>query len=211
MNTRLIVGLGNPGQRYMATRHNAGFLLLDRLIERFQAERSTEGSNYVLWSAQTDQGPLFLMKPLTYMNLSGEALIAFLNKHPLEPPHILVTYDDIALPLGVIRARGAGSAGGQKGMRNIIDLMGTREIPRLRLGIDSPERGGRPLPDFVLEDFAEDEVPALKTALAEAEDAVVMWLETDLAKVMATFNSRAATSEQTAEPHAPVTGNGGVT
>lgn len=191
MRQRLIAGLGNPGQEYEQTRHNAGFLLLDRLIERYDARLSREGSNYVLWTVERDDLTLFLLKPLTYMNLSGHALAAFFERHTLAAQDVLVAYDDIALPLGQLRARAAGSAGGQKGMRHIIEVLNTREVPRLRIGIDGPSRGGLPLPDYVLAPFSEDEASLLNLMLDDACDAVRIWIEEGMAAAMAAYNGKA--------------------
>ena len=190
MQQRLIVGLGNPGQKYLETRHNAGFLLLDRLVTRYRATLSSERGPYVLWTAETDEQAMFLMEPLTYMNRSGHALASFLEHHPIPLEYVLVVYDDIALPLGVLRARAGGSAGGQKGMGHIIECLGTRDIPRLRIGIDSPLRGNMPLPEFVLADFSDEELPQIRKALDSAEEAVALWLEAGIARVMASINSR---------------------
>jgi len=210
MKQRLIVGLGNPGQAYAGTRHNAGFLLLDRLVDRLGATLVPATGPSVLWRGEHAGSEVLLMKPLTYMNLSGEALAKHLAAHPLPVEHTLIVYDDVALPLGVLRARPSGSAGGQKGMRHIIDCLGTREIPRLRIGIDSEHRGGMPLPDFVLADFEEDELPLIRSALDAAEDAAVLWLESDMTRVMAAFNARRDPGEtQTCESLTSIDGHGG--
>ncbi len=187
---RLIVGLGNPGAKFAGTRHNAGFLLLDRLIDRWLATPREGGGNFLLWSAP---GPscetVFLMKPTTYMNLSGDAVSAFMARHDLAPEHLLVAYDDVALPVGRIRLRANGSAGGQKGIAHIMAMLGHEEVPRLRLGIDSVLRQGRPLPDFVLETFADEEAQLVSAALDRAEEAVNCWLAEGMAPAMARFNA----------------------
>lgn len=193
---RLIVGLGNPGTKYAGTRHNAGFFLLDRLIDTFAAEPIKGPGNSLLWSGTgPSQQTVYLMKPLTYMNLSGEAVLAFLGQHKMEIGDILVTYDDISLPLGRLRIRPRGSAGGQKGIKHIIETLGTSEIPRLRIGIDSDARMGRPLPDFVLEDFAEGEVSVLRDALDRAEKAALCWLREGMGPAMAQFNANTTHGE----------------
>jgi len=188
MASRLIVGLGNPGQNYAETRHNAGFLLVDRLVDRLGAQARAGGHGYMLWMAQTDRLDIALVKPLTYMNLSGLAVAEFLRRHPLTLDEVLVVYDDVALPLGAIRIRPAGSAGGQKGMRHIIETLETDQLARLRIGVDAPFRAGEPLADFVLSDFREEELPDLRDALARAEEAAIAWLHEDIAQVMARFN-----------------------
>ena len=189
-NNYLIVGLGNPGLDYQETRHNAGFLLVDRLISRYDAREEGGMRDSLLWSAQVDDTRIFLMKPLTYMNLSGRAVGHFLQKTPLQPHQILVAYDDVAISLGLIRIRKSGSAGGQKGMRHIIETLGTDQIPRLRIGIDSSYREGLPLPEFVLQPFHEKEVDTVRLVLDQAENAADMWTRDDIAAVMGQFNKK---------------------
>lgn len=189
---QLIVGLGNPGLQYAGTRHNVGFLLLDRLIESLHASPARDGQNYLLWSGTRASGEVvYLMKPLTYMNLSGEALITFLNNHPMEASNILITYDDVSLPLSRIRFRASGSAGGQKGMNHIIEVMQSRDIPRLRLGINSEYRLGRPLPEFVLEPFADEECDTVRLMLDRAAEATELWLREGVGSAMGRFNAPA--------------------
>jgi len=190
MNLRLIVGLGNPGPDYLETRHNAGFLLVDRLINHFSAREERADADHLLWVHETDQFKVFFMKPMTFMNLSGRAIVSFLQKHPVEPHQMLIAYDDVALPLGKIRIRPSGSAGGQKGMRDIIEVLETSEIPRLRIGIDSPLRGERSLPDFVLSPFQDQEVSLLGKVLKCAMEASESWLHHDMKTTMGNFNAR---------------------
>ncbi|MDJ0841403.1 MAG: aminoacyl-tRNA hydrolase [Acidobacteriota bacterium] len=187
----LVVGLGNPGRQYLHTRHNAGFLLIDRLIDRYGASLSPDSGRFVLWTAETERSRLFLMKPLTYMNLSGDAVKPLLAKLSIPLERVLIAYDDISLALGAIRVRASGSDGGQKGIRHIIQCLDTRDVPRIRIGIDSDLRGGLPLPDFVLTDFTDDEVPLIRKALDDAVDACRLWMEEGLTSVMAAYNGRA--------------------
>ena len=129
---RLIVGLGNPGKEYRDTRHNVGFMILDRLAARERAEFRTEKH----WQAEVARtGDTLLCKPLTYMNLSGEAARAIGQFYKIEPAQTLVVLDDMALPLGKLRLRESGSAGGHNGLQSLIDCLGTQAIPRLRVGI----------------------------------------------------------------------------
>lgn len=188
MTERLIVGLGNPGLQYARTRHNAGFLLLDDLIDRYNAKAMPDGPNYLLWTGRHGNHNIHLMKPLTYMNLSGEAVSAFMARNSMDLDHILIAYDDVALPLGKLRLRANGSAGGQKGIRHIIEVLGSMQISRLRMGISSSLRGGRPLPDFVLEPFAEEEWPLLAEALSFGVDAISAWIDKGIESAMAEFN-----------------------
>ena len=200
MEDRLILGLGNPGREYMETRHNAGFLLVDGLLDRFGAEEEKAGPSYLLWSAETRDTRVFFMKPMTFMNASGLALASFLQQHPLDLQHLLVVYDDVALSLGSIRIRPSGSAGGQKGMRHILQLLATREVPRLRIGIDSEARGSQSLSDFVLDRFCAEEVPIFERARARAEEAAVCWLREPFPALMARFNTRDVIPDPINEP-----------
>lgn len=193
----MIVGLGNPGERFEGTRHNAGFLLVDRLMERFGPGKVEHHEHYFLFSATWREKRLYLMKPMTFMNLSGRAVMSFLRRRDIEPRRLLVAFDDVALPLGSIRIRPRGSSGGQKGMRHMIETLGTAEIPRLRIGIrprnDPAEVAGNPhesLTELVLGGFSEEERPIIGGALEHAADAACMWLTEDFATVMSGFNTR---------------------
>lgn len=165
----LIVGLGNPGSEYADTRHNAGFMLVDRLSceygIRFTVKgKGARGNGRIAGEAVT------LLKPLTYMNRSGLAVSEILQAHPVEPERVIVAYDDCDLPLGKVRIRKGGGSGGHKGLASIIETLGTNEIPRIRLGIGRPEKGD--VVDFVLSPFGTEELPAIDAMLARARDAV---------------------------------------
>ena len=204
---RLIVGLGNPGSKYAGTRHNAGFLLLDRLIDALGAVPEPDLPNACVWSAPGSSpasGRVFFMKPWTYMNLSGDALVAFLARHPLPTDQVVIAFDDVSLPVGQIRIRSKGSAGGQRGMKHIIEVMRTEEIPRVRIGIDSPLRDGRPLPEFVLEPFADSETDQVRQGLERAAQALLHWQREGMTSAMAVFNANPPLG-----PELPVTLNGG--
>lgn len=192
MDIRLVVGLGNPGADYESTRHNAGFLLIDRLIGRFEAQVHKLSDIYDVWSCERDGQRLFFMKPLTYMNLSGDALVAFFERCSVPHEAILVAYDDIALPLGRLRIRLSGSAGGQKGMRHIIDTLQTSALPRLRIGIKTEALAHTAVVDFVLGTFSSDENPIMSQVLDIAADAVEAWFDSELAEVMNRYNKKAA-------------------
>lgn len=163
---RLLVGLGNPGREYRETRHNVGFLLLDRLASRERAEFRTEKS----WQAEVARaGDLLLCKPLTYMNLSGQSVRPLSQFYKIEPAQMLVILDDMALPLGKLRFRKDGSAGGHNGLKSIIEQLGTNVVPRLRVGIGSAERDAV---DHVLGRFTLEERPALEQTLDRALEAI---------------------------------------
>ena len=163
---RLLVGLGNPGREYRETRHNVGFLLLDRLASRERSEFRPEKS----WQAEVARaGDLLLCKPLTYMNLSGQSVLPLSQFYKIEPAQVLVILDDMALPLGKLRFRKDGSAGGHNGLKSIIEQLGTNFIPRLRVGIGSAERDAV---DHVLGRFTLEERPALEQSLDRALEAI---------------------------------------
>jgi PTH1 family peptidyl-tRNA hydrolase len=164
---RLVVGLGNPGSEYEKTRHNVGFRLVDRLV----------GGADPFWKdfkglgVAAKWGDVWVAKPMTFMNESGQFVRAFAGYNNIEVPEILVVYDEISLPLGKLRIRKKGSAGGQKGMLSILRHFATEEVPRLRIGIGpQPERMDSA--DFVLSRFRPAEEAGLDGALQSAEDAI---------------------------------------
>jgi PTH1 family peptidyl-tRNA hydrolase len=162
MKPRLIVGLGNPGREYLDTRHNIGFMILDRLAKRESAPFRRERR----WKAEVAQwGGTLLCKPLTFMNLSGESVRPLSSFYRFEPAEILVIVDDMALPLGRLRIRPSGSAGGHNGLQSIIENFGTPAIPRLRVGIGAAQGGAI---GHVLGRFALDEAAPLEQSLARA-------------------------------------------
>jgi PTH1 family peptidyl-tRNA hydrolase len=191
---KLVVGLGNPGPEYDWTRHNVGFHVLDRLVrdERtiFQSARKLDGyggpSSFTF--ARTRTGDALLVKPGTYMNRSGEVVLALSNAFALPAGSIFVVYDDLDLPLGKLRIRPHGGPGTHNGMRNIVDSLGTDQFPRLRVGIGSTRTDAA---RFVLERFTEKEQPEIEISVAEAAEAIAAWLQGgDLSSVMTRFHSR---------------------
>lgn len=186
----LIVGLGNPGKEYQNTRHNAGFMAIDKLADTFGGDFSSWQGNLAQYAKTEYNGKtLYLLKPLTYMNLSGRAVSSFANFYKIPPTQILVIFDDMSLPLGSIRIRREGSAGGQNGMKNIIELLGTQQIARLRIGI-----GPRPAyfdgKDFVLSKFSSQEEVLLKDALERTVSAVKELLSSGIDAAMTDANRK---------------------
>ncbi len=166
MALKLVVGLGNPGPEYERTRHNVGFRLADRLV----GEADSFWKDFKGLGVAAKWGEIWVGKPMTYMNESGQFVRAFASYHNVPVDQILVVYDELALPLGKLRLRRKGSAGGQKGMLSIIRHLGTEEVPRLRIGIGpQPER--MDAADFVLGRFKPSEEKDLESALTTAEDA----------------------------------------
>ena len=179
---RLIVGLGNPGREYRETRHNVGFMILDRLAARERSEFRTEKS----WQAEVARtGDLLLCKPLTFMNLSGQSVRPLCQFYKIEPAKVLVILDDMALPLGKLRLRADGSAGGHNGLQSVIEHFGTQSIPRLRVGIGAApgEATGHVLGRFALEEKA-----ALEQSLDRALEAIDCVREKGLEAAMNTYN-----------------------
>lgn len=165
---RLVAGLGNPGREYEGTRHNVGFLVIDALAARAGLALAFSNSWQALWGKAADG--CWLVKPMTFMNNSGRTVRAMSSFYKLEAAQTLIVYDDVALPLGRLRIRHEGSAGGQNGMRSVIEHLGTTAVPRLRVGIGAA--GGKPMVDYVLGKFKDDEREELALAVGRAADAV---------------------------------------
>jgi len=183
----LIVGLGNPGPQYAHTRHNAGFMVVDRLAERYGiAWRSERGPSLLGWG-QLEGCPAGLMKPLTFMNRSGLAVGEVVRYYRIPLERLLVVYDDLHLPLGRIRLRPGGSAGGHNGVEDIIRTLGTTNFPRLRIGIGQAYAKGRQA-DYVLSPFAQEEGPLVEVALTRACQAAITFACEGLHTAMNRYN-----------------------
>jgi PTH1 family peptidyl-tRNA hydrolase len=182
-----MIGLGNPGPQYVSTRHNAGFLSLDEFIRRYAVIQKEENKKtYQLYQCIMEGIKVYLLKPMTYMNLSGIAVREFVQKTGLETEELIVIYDDVSLELGRIRLRKSGSAGGQKGMKNIIQELGTDEIKRIKIGIGPKTIPS--LPDFVLSKFREEEHEKLEWALEQTTKAMKDIIKEDFDSVMNSYN-----------------------
>ena len=184
----LIVGLGNPGGEYARTRHNAGFLVVDRLAERWHAGWTYEKKfNARLARVERDARRALLCEPQTYMNSSGEALGALAAYYHVGLPAVLVIVDDADLPLGELRLRPGGSSGGHHGLESIEQHLGSRDYARLRVGIGR-QRGAREITDYVLGRFSSTESALLNKVLTVAADQAETWLEAGIQKAMNQFN-----------------------
>jgi len=183
----LIVGLGNPGSTYAHTRHNAGFMVVTALAEKWGAAWQNWQNIGEYAKVQVHGQEVFLLKPTTYMNESGRAVSSLSRFYKIPPQQCLVCFDDVSLPLGQIRLRKNGSAGGQKGMKHIIEQLGTQEIARLRVGI-GPKPAPFDLADFVLGKFSREDEEKLIPALDKATEAVAVYLTQGLEKAMNQFN-----------------------
>ncbi|MBE6634456.1 MAG: aminoacyl-tRNA hydrolase [Ruminococcaceae bacterium] len=173
----LIVGLGNPGEEYRSTRHNAGFLTIDSLAEQLGLHIDRMKFHALTTEASIGSSRVLLMKPMTLMNASGIAVSEAAAFYKIPADHILVISDDINLAPGRMRLRKNGSAGGQKGLKSIIEKLGTQEFPRLRMGV-----GAKPHPDYdlaswVLSNFSKEEMEALRSAIGGAEAGIRLLLE----------------------------------
>jgi len=184
---RLVVGLGNPGPEYDKTRHNIGFELVDQIA----AERKLKWAKEHKFRSKIalDGSSLVLAKPLTFMNLSGNAVSRLMRHYKLLPSQILIVYDDIALPLGTLRFRANGSAGGHNGIKSLIEYLGTEDFPRLRIGIGATP-GNEPLTDHVLGRFGQEEWSEMEKVLAIAVDGVNCALSAGLDSAMNQYNRR---------------------
>jgi PTH1 family peptidyl-tRNA hydrolase len=184
----LIVGLGNPGPKYEWTRHNCGFMVIDELARRVGKEIKTPERQALTARATIGGEEALLVKPQTFMNLSGVAVAALKEKYEIgETSSIIVISDDLALPFGRIRIRARGSAGGQKGLKSVIEKLGTQDFPRVRLGI-APDRPMTDAFDFVLSEFPKKDRDALAQIVARAADAVEAVLTTGVANAMSKYN-----------------------
>jgi PTH1 family peptidyl-tRNA hydrolase len=179
---RLVAGLGNPGREYQRTRHNIGFMVLDRLA--VDAQLPWEFS--AKWNAGWAKSDVILVKPATFMNRSGEAVAAIANFYKIAAEEVLVVLDDFALPLGRLRLRAQGSSGGHNGLESVFEHFGTESVPRLRIGIGAaPAQGAT---DYVLGRFFDEEQPLLDATIRRASDAVKCAIDKGLIAAMNLFN-----------------------
>lgn len=187
---KVVVGLGNPGQQYELTRHNLGFLLIDRLMARAGGHRFRDEAGAKVAEVTLAGERVLLVKPQTFMNLSGNAVRPLLDKYgEAKPENLLVSCDDVALPFGMIRVRPGGSAGGQNGLQSIIDRLGTQQFARLRLGIQ-PDHKVSNLKDFVLSQIPKRDMEELEHTLERAADAVETIIRDGVERAMQLFNER---------------------
>jgi PTH1 family peptidyl-tRNA hydrolase len=197
---KLVVGLGNPGRDYVGTRHNIGFEVVDRLAETLGWIRPGEFDRVAkskydglafdgsVLTAAGEPEKLLLLKPVTYMNLSGRAVQAALGFYQATPADVMVVLDDLALPCGKIRIRSGGSDGGHNGLKDIQRALGTNQYPRLRLGIDPPPPpiAGK---DYVLGKFSAEQRKMIDPAIVRATGAIVTWIDKGISAAMNQFNA----------------------
>lgn len=185
--TFLLIGLGNPGREYADTRHNFGFMLIDRLAVRLNARGMKVQSKAIIMNASYEERKLILAKPQTYMNLSGQSVQGLIHFYKIPLTNVMILSDDLDLPFGTIRIRASGGPGGQRGLSSILERLGTKEVPRLRLGIGRPP--GRMDPsNYVLQNFSKSDMQAISEILDRAADAVLAFVSHGLNKAMNEFN-----------------------
>jgi PTH1 family peptidyl-tRNA hydrolase len=198
---KLVVGLGNPGSEYVGTRHNVGFDLIDVFAQRSGWINSPDQFNRlakdkffslamegIVENVSDGSEKILLLKPLTFMNLSGKAVQAAMSFYQLVPSDIVVVLDDLALPCGRLRLRGAGSSGGHNGLKDIERVLGTNEYPRLRIGIDPapPHVAGR---DYVLGRFTAEQRKSVDVAIGRSCGAIATWIDKGIESAMSLFNA----------------------
>ena len=194
-STFLIVGLGNPGRQYKTSRHNIGFMLVNCLAERLDTTFSRLESKALVTKTKFNGQSIILAKPQTYMNLSGQPVGSLVKFYKIPLENLMVVYDDVDLPFGRIRIRPSGGSAGQKGAASIIERLGTKDFPRLRLGIGHPP-GRKGAASYVLRDFSGEDADFLPQILDRAADGVLTYITEDLETAMNRYNSKTNEEEE---------------
>ena len=184
---KLIIGLGNPGKPYEHTRHNIGFDVIDELANKWNVALNQSKFNGMYATVHRPEGKVILLKPLTYMNLSGECVRPLMDYFDIDVEDIVVIYDDLDLETGKLRLRGKGSAGGHNGIKSLIQHIGTQEFNRIRVGVNRPPAGMK-VADYVLSKFSKDDQPIVNDAIEKCCEAVEMSLAKPFLEVMNRFN-----------------------
>lgn len=184
----IILGLGNPGPRYFYTRHNIGFIAVDSLAAHFKIPLYKVGYHSYYGKGQVDGREILLAKPMTFMNASGEAAVAFCHAFGVLPAQLLVILDDLDLPLGEIRLRPGGGSGGHKGLDSIIFQLETQDFPRMRVGIGRPEDGN--VVEYVLQQFGDGETPLVDSTLRLAVEAATVFVREGISQAMNFYNRK---------------------
>ncbi len=195
---KVIVGLGNPGPEYAGNRHNMGFAAIDALADKFRADVSARAHKALVGKARLAGVEALLVKPYTYMNLSGNAVAPILSEMKAGPEDLIVVHDDIDLPLGSIRIRKAGGAGGQNGVASIMASLGTDRFIRVKLGVGRPPAGVDPA-DHVLSCFSEDELPTAREVVGRAVEAIMAVLKEGPDRAMNRFNKNPEKPDEASE------------
>ena len=188
--TWIVAFLGNPGLKYEGTRHNAGFMTADALCRQKKLDINKARFRALTALCEIGGEKVLLMKPQTYMNLSGEAISQAARFYKIPPEHILVVSDEVSLPVGKLRIRTKGSAGGHNGLKNIISLLGTDSFPRIRLGVGAPPHPEYEMMDWVLSVFRDQDAEEMAKAAQRAAEAVVCYIEKGPDRAMNLFNTK---------------------
>lgn len=200
--TKLIVGLGNPGKKYLNTRHNIGFAIIDRLAEKYGVNLSPHSRVPALTADFTQNGiKWIMMQPATYMNLSGQPVAAALNFWKIDLSSMLVVVDDVELTAESIRIRTSGSTGGHNGLKSITEHVGTKDFSRIRIGIGRPDRGSPlELSEWVLQPFSKTELIWVEKSINKAVCAIESWVQEGPVAAMNQFNSTAQNDKDNSTP-----------
>lgn len=188
MAAKLIVGLGNPGPKYLWTRHNAGFIVLDRFASLAGIPVTRKSFSGLYGEGEFKGNRLFLLKPQTYMNLSGRSVAAALRFHKLAPSDLIVIHDELDIPFGQIKLKADGGHGGHNGLRSLRQELGTGDYSRLRVGIGKPLHGN--MADYVLTNFGKDEMNDLPRLVDGVVDALEMLIVEGMPKTMSLYNNK---------------------
>lgn len=199
---KLIVGLGNIGREYANTRHNIGFMVVDELAKRLGLSFNKE-DRHAMYTEFRNPEKIIIIKPTTYMNLSGIAVGEYANFYHIDPEDIAVISDDMDLPVGHLRIRKKGSAGGHNGLKSIMQHLGTEDFPRFKIGIGHPDRNNKAVVDHVLHPFQGEDKTAIDEAVKKMADAISDWLKEDIDLVMQNYNTKKAKKPRPAKPEAP--------
>lgn len=184
---KIIVGLGNPGKEYEKTRHNTGFMVLDKLSDKFNIEIKKEKNKALIGTGEINGEKVMLVKPQTFMNLSGEAIRPLIDFYKEDVENIIVIFDDIDLEIGQIRIKERGSAGTHNGMKSVITHLGTEKFKRIKVGIGKPKEN-MDLIGHVLGKFSDDEFKTLENSMNNAVEATIMIVKNEVSKAMNTYN-----------------------
>lgn len=184
----MVVGLGNPGKEYEKTRHNIGFCAIDILCEELGADCKKSKFKSLVGEGKIGQDRVLIIKPQTFMNLSGEAVLEAMKFYKLTPDKVIVIFDDITLDVGRLRIRAKGSDGGHRGMRNIIQMAGSDAFPRIKLGVGQKPHPEYDTKDWVLSKFSEQDEKVLKESVKSAAEAVKCIITNDISTAMNRFN-----------------------
>ena len=183
----LIIGLGNPEEEYSKTRHNMGFNTINKIAKKYNIEISKNKFQGLYESAIIEGQKAILIKPQTYMNLSGNCVQEFVNFYKIEKKNIIVIYDDMDIQPGTIKIRKQGGPGGHNGMKSIIQMLGTEEFPRIRIGIGRPKHNGDEI-NYVIGAIPEEEIPKLEEGTEKAKEAVIEIIKNGIDSAMNKFN-----------------------